>query len=286
MDYSKITQLFEEREIAFLVQKYQRDTRDSHVFYRLIEAYRKQGSLDKVKHLLKNKQRRLGAHHRSLLSLFEGGHFFSTGSDFLPVPFRVFNKPFSDCFKDELWALVNKFKDEFNDARVYSNDTSRVDKAVRSSLAIYDKQFGEFKLRIHAELQPYLKQYTKWLNTFQINSLSDDLELEINVYTEGRGFKKHKDKGSRGAGSTRDLTFVYYFFKEPQQFKGGDLLLFDSNREGEECNGDFSRLKVKNDLLVIFPSDCYHQVTEIHSPKKNSLMGGRFTLNGWLHKNS
>ncbi|MDD7987010.1 2OG-Fe(II) oxygenase [Lentisphaera marina] len=284
MDYSSITQVFEAREISFLRQKYEGDEGDSHIFYRLVEAYRKQGDLKQVKDLLKNNKVDLGSHHRSLLSLFEGECFLGKEFNFSPVPYRVFHNPFSNSFQEDLWAVVNQCKNEFKSARVYSNDKSRVDKTVRSSLAIYDKHLGELKDKIHAELKSYFKQYTQWLNAFQIAPLNDDLELEVNVYTEGRGFKRHRDKGEVGAGATREVTFVYYFFMEPQKFKGGDLLLFDYKRDKQECNDNFLRLRIENNMLVLFPSDCYHQVTEISTVANNSLVEGRCTLNGWAHR--
>ncbi|MGB2926696.1 MAG: 2OG-Fe(II) oxygenase, partial [Limnothrix sp.] len=49
-----------------------------------------------------------------------------------------------------------------------------------------------------------------------------EIEMQMTVHNDGNFYKLHNDSGSDNT-CTRELTYVYYFFQEPQQFSGGEL---------------------------------------------------------------
>ncbi|MFX8597224.1 2OG-Fe(II) oxygenase, partial [Acinetobacter baumannii] len=90
----------------------------------------------------------------------------------------------------------------------------------------------------------------------------------------------HRDTGPLHAD--RVVTFVFYLFREPRCFSGGDLLLHDWSAEGLPRAQRFTRLHPANNRLVIFPSECWHQVLPV-SCHTGDPLDARLTVHGWFH---
>ncbi|WDE98826.1 2OG-Fe(II) oxygenase [Lentisphaera profundi] len=156
-----------------------------------------------------------------------------------------------------------------------------MDKGVRDSECLYGKSLGGIK---EVFLEKICDSYESVENFFgsKASSLSPK-EIELNVYHKGVGFKRHTDKGkAEGDIGSREITYLYYFYNEPKAFEGGDLVLFDTNRKTGACGDEFTRIAIKNNMLLFFPSDCWNQVTQLKSEGAD-FYSGRFTLNGWMH---
>jgi SM-20-related protein len=96
------------------------------------------------------------------------------------------------------------------------------------------------------------------------------VELQLTASRDGDYFLPHRDAGRGGKRAGRRITFVYYFFKEPRAFVGGEL--------------KFSRGPVyrpQNNAIVFFGSSQGHSVERVTIPH-DSFEHARFTLNGWI----
>jgi hypothetical protein len=90
----------------------------------------------------------------------------------------------------------------------------------------------------------------------------------VSYYEDGDKYDPHFDSSM--------FTLLIWFYKEPKKFKGGDLILPESN----------SLIKCKHNRLIMFPSYYLHQVTPIKMNKKNLHQGlGRYTITTfyWHH---
>jgi len=85
-----------------------------------------------------------------------------------------------------------------------------------------------------------------------------------------------------GKNKLRIITFVYYFFKEPKKFKGGEIEFTNSpivNGNLVEENADTLIIKPENNMGIIFDSSVPHFV---HPTSSNNFNEGRFSVNCWL----
>ena len=79
----------------------------------------------------------------------------------------------------------------------------------------------------------------------------------------------------------RKLSYVYYFYRDPRPFAGGDLLLYDATDAGRKPRAAFSRIDPTRNSIVFFPSDCWHEIIPVACGDEPE--DGRFTVNGWIH---
>ena len=283
-DYFEITQVFVEQEIKSLEQKLKNQPRNGKLRRSLINAYRKKGDIAMViKNLqaLKETPKFFTQYYQSLYSILSQEEHCIDARGVSPVPYRLFENVFKRSFIDSLWEEIRNKRDLFTNSEVYSTDGGAVDKTVRDSQCLYKKSIGdELKMCFLDEITRLYKNVESFF--CRNSALLCPRELELNVYRRGVGFVRHTDAGSQDGMDTREITFLYYFYQDPKAFAGGDLALFDTNRKQGDCGVGFSRINITNNSLLFFPSDCWHQVTQLKSAGE-SFYSGRFTLNGWFH---
>ena len=110
------------------------------------------------------------------------------------------------------------------------------------------------------------------------------VEAQITASSDGDFFHFHSDNGADHV-SSRHLTFVYFFHREPRQFEGGELRIHDATLEGSEyvSAGSYETIIPQQNQIVFFPCELMHEVTAVKCP--TGLFGdSRFTLNGWLRQ--
>jgi len=85
----------------------------------------------------------------------------------------------------------------------------------------------------------------------------------------------------------RIVTIVYYAYKEPKKFTGGEItfsnnLMYENNEERCLTNDVEKELKIepKNNMLVVFSSFKPHSVLKTTSPE--NFEDGRFSANIWV----
>ncbi len=152
--------------------------------------------------------------------------------------------------------------------------------AYRRSSVLHD--FPEFAQliteRIHTVLPRVLKELS--LPAFLITQI----EAQLTAHGDGNYYKIHNDNGSPDA-ATRELTYVYYFCRQPQPFSGGELRIYDSRIEQGRYTqaASFQTVEPHNNSIVFFLSRYMHEVLPTHCPSK-AFADSRFTINGWLRR--
>ena len=108
------------------------------------------------------------------------------------------------------------------------------------------------------------------------------MECQITAHGDGDFFNTHTDNGLPDIAHRR-VSYVYYFHREPKQFTGGHLKIYDTLIVGteESCGPLTADIDPPGNSLAIFPSSCHHEVTLIHCGS-TALADQRLTINGWL----
>ena len=101
------------------------------------------------------------------------------------------------------------------------------------------------------------------------------VELAMTAYLPGGFFAKHQDDGRY---TTRMVSFVYYFHRQPKRFAGGELLLCDG-----DGTGAFTLIEPQHNSIVFFPASSLHQVAPVYGDLED-FGDARFAIHGWLHR--
>jgi SM-20-related protein len=118
------------------------------------------------------------------------------------------------------------------------------------------------------------------MEEFSISSV----ESQITASNDGDFFREHPDNGHEEVAS-RQLTFVYFFHREPRQFEGGELRIHDARLQGEHyvSTGSYQTIVPQQNQIVFFPCALLHEITPVKCPSQ-AFADSRFTLNGWLRR--
>jgi len=109
-------------------------------------------------------------------------------------------------------------------------------------------------------------------------------EVQITASNDGDFFHFHSDNSSQPV-SSRHLTFVYFFHREPRPFEGGELRIHDARLEagGYVSQGSYQTIIPQQNQIVFFPCELLHEITPVKCPSQR-FADSRFTLNGWLRQ--
>jgi hypothetical protein len=149
----------------------------------------------------------------------------------------------------------------------------------RNSRALFD--IGEHRTAIEARVRDCLPEVFEKLGFEPFEP--SNIEASISATNDGGFFRQHNDNG-HDLLHTRRLTFVYYLFREPQAFDGGDLRLFETQyADGRYLPTERSEaIPVMRNRVVFFPSVLSHEVMEVSCPS-GAFADSRFAVNGWVH---
>jgi hypothetical protein len=130
--------------------------------------------------------------------------------------------------------------------------------------------------RLKKELQPALQKLDH--KGFPVGRI----ELQVTASNDGDYFRLHQDTGPN---DTREISFVYFFHREPRRFSGGELRIYETRLiDGHLTPADHSHtLSPRQDTLVFFPSHNEHEVLPVRVPSR-AFADSRFTVNGWIHR--
>ena len=105
---------------------------------------------------------------------------------------------------------------------------------------------------------------------------------QITAHGDGDFFAVHTDNGTPEIAH-RQVSYVYYFHRDPKQFSGGRLALFHTLIEGGKarCGRPAVDIDPPANGLMIFPTFIFHEVTPI-TCASTALTDQRLTLNGWM----
>lgn len=110
------------------------------------------------------------------------------------------------------------------------------------------------------------------------------IECQITANTDGSYFNIHTDAGHNET-ILRQLTYVYYFNREPKGFQGGELRIYDDQvRNGKLARIDtFQTIEPRHNSIVFFQAPIMHEVTLVRVPSRD-FRNSRFTVNGWIQR--
>lgn len=245
---------------------------DKDILWQLAETYRKQGQLNKAAELYQKlaEQNQLA---QDLYAIMSGElEAFVGQNKCYPVPFFLKHDYLTQT---ELSTLLEYIQDE-----AWNNHTRSVvgngeyDEQIRQSFDLPLPQWLRKKM-----LNDISKNLQDLSNSLQIPKLDfERIDLFLRGYGTGQFFSIHTDKLPNVC---RHLSMTYFFYFEPQQFTGGDLLIFDthlSQGEKREFSESFTRLKATQNTLAIFPSASYHAVSTVKTSTE-SRTAYRYAIN-------
>lgn len=178
-----------------------------------------------------------------------------------------------------LLEYCEKNKNNFHDAAVRSKGELKTDKEFRVCLINLD--LGEFREIFEKKISQLLEDIYFRLKIKKAENT--EFELQLTAHGDGAFFKQHIDTHTEyeNNSKSRVLSAVFYFFNEPKQFEGGELVLHPFNfLEGNDIP---IKLAPINNSLVVFPSFGLHEVLPIVCPNKEFKFW-RFAINCWLNK--
>ena len=110
------------------------------------------------------------------------------------------------------------------------------------------------------------------------------LEIQLTASNHAEFFRVHTDNNDDEVRS-RELTFVYFFHREPRRFAGGELRVFDTVRtDGVPTPAKrFQLVYPLQNQIVFFPSPYLHEILPVICPSRE-FADSRFTVNGWYRK--
>jgi SM-20-related protein len=111
-----------------------------------------------------------------------------------------------------------------------------------------------------------------------------NIDCQLTASIDGSYFKPHTDAG-HDRQIRRQLTYVYYFNREPKGFTGGELRIYDDTlRNGKLSSTDsFQVIEPRHNSIVFFQAAIMHEVRPVIMPSKD-FRDARFTVNGWVER--
>lgn len=167
------------------------------------------------------------------------------------------------CIDDQqLLKSVTSLKEDFKQSRIYSS-SKRIEVAtVRNSLSLSREQrkyILPYISTLSAEVSKRLVTICSVLELPPFAAGKNDVSCL--AYGDGSFFLRHSDFTSATLYPRR-LTWIYYFFKEPQVFTGGQLVFFKSDKE-------VTRVTPRSGMLVAFRADTLHETTAVALNSEN-----------------
>ena len=200
---------------------------------------------------------------------------------------------FPDIVNEGIMKEALMLKDKFKEATTGVPEYSLKDKKIRSNLtAEYDnlyfgKRYDSVLLRAidqtfaaNADFRMIMATSGPPFMDFGETNYSD---TQVSRYggLKPQHYSWHVD---RFIQRYRMISLVYYFFKEPKQFQGGELQLTNSptksHEEIAEEHPDIFSIIPENNMMVVFASDTVHRVMPTTSPEEWET--GRFAVNSWI----
>jgi SM-20-related protein len=156
----------------------------------------------------------------------------------------------------------------------------QVDTSYRRSRVLFE--LGEFRDVFTERIFAFLPRVLAGLD-FPWFPVSD-VEIQLTATNNGEFFRRHNDNGI-GSLSSRLITFVYFFYRHPRPFTGGELCIFDTELEAGEYRapGPYSVVTPEQNQICFFVSEYLHEVLPVQC-MSTDFMDSRFTVNGWLHR--
>lgn len=197
--------------------------------------------------------------------------------------FFICKEFFSPLELSKLTAYTIKKQHDFHAAQTLNNRYSslgEIDIANRKAAVL--SEIDEFSNLIIERIVSYLPSIfiRLGLKPFQFSKI----QTQITASNDGDYFRLHTDDG-HALCSDREISFVYYFNKEPKQFTGGNLILYHPTFKNQIplARSAAKVIVPQQNMIVFFSSSTQHEITMVRCISK-AFEDSRFTLNGWISK--
>ena len=196
-------------------------------------------------------------------------------------PHFVVEQFLGDAVVQQLLTHVDRRHAEFMPAMVYRQERQAAIADVESRNCLRLPQIGPFEAGIRTEIQRVLPAALKKLGLLDREVVAR--EFEFCAYGDGGLFRAHHDILPQGP--PRIVSCVYYFFREPAGFTGGELRLYGwpSPKASGVQDLPWIDIPARRDNLVIFPSSLKHEVRPVVLPS-GDWGHHRFTINCWAYR--
>jgi Rps23 Pro-64 3,4-dihydroxylase Tpa1-like proline 4-hydroxylase len=176
---------------------------------------------------------------------------------------------------DALVAWVVSREQEFGNSRVLGEGDGRIDPDSRRSKVLYAP--GPLRLVVEQRLMSVLDyvRASTGVTAFPVQHI----EMQVTASNDGDYFRPHLDNAHTQV-STRRLTFVLFFHREPARFSGGRLRFY-AQRDGRPGR-QIAEVVPRQNQVVFFAPHLYHEIETVSCPS-GQFLDSRFTLNGWYH---
>jgi Rps23 Pro-64 3,4-dihydroxylase Tpa1-like proline 4-hydroxylase len=199
-----------------------------------------------------------------------------------PPRFSLFEEFLAPEELSELTNYVLARQGHFRTSQVISHarNEGRIDYNHRRSRVLFE--LGILHDMVSDRLKSYFPQILDSIGHpwFEISSI----EAQITASNDGEFFRTHNDN-THAFLVSREVTYVFFFHREPAAFTGGELRIYATRRENGRCvAGDiYTSITPRQNMAVFFPSYLMHEVTIVRCPSR-AFADSRFTLNGWIHR--
>ncbi|HEY1463679.1 MAG TPA: 2OG-Fe(II) oxygenase [Terriglobales bacterium] len=203
-------------------------------------------------------------------------------TDLLPANCAVLEEFLVPQELDSVIRFALEHEADFTTSEVIApgGGTGMVDFEHRRSRVLMD--LGDLRNIIVRRLQSCWPQLLRRLGyvPFRITNI----EAQITASNDGDYFRSHSDNGHEETVK-REITFVYFFHREPKNFTGGELRVYDSRIEnGVYVKAEhFRSISPRQNQLVVFPSSLTHEITRVECSSR-AFADSRFTVNGWFRR--
>lgn len=175
----------------------------------------------------------------------------------------------------DMLAHALQQKDKFDAGTTVNND-----RKARQNLAILD-----FAQHAHSTLlcNRLLTWFPQIVQTLGIDPFPIyQVESQLTASNDGHYYRSHLDADSDSL-QYRVLTCVYYFSKQPAQFSGGALRLYDKqiSSDGASQAENYQDIQPVSNRMVVFASDNFHELLPIRCPSRK-FEDSRFAVTNWI----
>jgi len=196
----------------------------------------------------------------------------------VPPPYRLIENFLPQAEWDRAMAHALAHEKDFLDATIALPGTDNPDTRFRRSRTLND--VAAVVPMVATRLHPMTADILRHLQMHGLPIRS--MECQVTAHGDGDFFAVHTDNALPEIAHRR-ISYVYYFHREPKQFSGGHLRLYNTLLEGgfNACGTLAADIDPPGNGLIIFPSHCHHEVTPIQCVS-TALKDQRLTINGWL----
>lgn len=108
------------------------------------------------------------------------------------------------------------------------------------------------------------------------------VESQLTAARSRQFYKLHADLGP---DCPRELSCIYYIFRQPRGFAGGELRLYDCLEQGGGSRpaDTFEVVDPVSNRLVAFPSSEFHEAMPVRCPS-GQFADSRFAITTWIHR--